>query len=127
MILQMQEIDPADDEFEPEIDDSRPEQTVLDEEALRIEVSHVIDATIEQVFARCTESPIMPEETFVRSMLGAQSIAHKTSAPMYGFGSGTRSQLEKIFVSQEHSALESGKESPGPAVYKHRAAVGSGC
>ena len=52
----------SDDEFEPEIDDSRPEQTVLDEEALRIEVSHVIDATIEQVFARCTESPIMPED-----------------------------------------------------------------
>jgi len=52
----------SDDEFEPELDDNRPEQTVLDEEGLRIEVSHVIDATIEQVFARCTESPIMPED-----------------------------------------------------------------
>ena len=36
----------------------------------------------------------MPDETFVRSMLGAQSIAHKDSAPAFGFGSSTREQRD---------------------------------
>lgn len=59
-----------------------------------------------------------------RSTFGTQTSSKRGSAPSYGFGSGTRAHREKTFVSQEHSALEAGKESPGPAVYKHRAAVG---
>ena len=60
-----------------------------------------------------------------RSTLGTQSESKRSSAPSYGFGSGTRETQEKVFVSQEHSALAGGNScSPGPAVYNYRAGVG---
>ena len=56
-------------------------------------------------------------------MLGDQPL--KKSAPKYGFGSSTRDQAGKVFVSQEHTALATaGKGSPGPAVYTLPPAVG---
>ena len=59
-----------------------------------------------------------------RTMLGPQVNSKKKSPPAYGFGSGTREQQAKVFVSQEHAALAGTPDSPGPAVYSHRASVG---
>jgi len=48
----------------------------------------------------------------------------KESAPNFGFGTSTRENREKVFVSQEHAALASGSvRSPGP-IYNHLPAVG---
>ena len=58
-----------------------------------------------------------------RSMLGDQPL--KASAPKFSFGSSTRDQAGKVFVSQEHTALATaGKGSPGPAVYTLPPSVG---
>ena len=59
-----------------------------------------------------------------RSLLGPQFNSKKRTPPAYGFGSGTREQQAKVFVSQEHAALQGSPDSPGPAVYKQRASVG---
>ena len=60
-----------------------------------------------------------------RSTFGTQSRGGWKSSPIYGFGSGTREGRDKVFISQEHAKLCVDKNaSPGPAVYKHRAAVG---
>ena len=60
-----------------------------------------------------------------RSMLGEQPSSTKKSAPSVGFGSGTREQAGKLFVSQEHTALATaGKHSPGPATYLLPPSVG---
>ena len=54
-----------------------------------------------------------------------QSIAVKKSAPAYGFGSGSRDQVNKLFISQEHTlSIQYGKESPGPAQYLLPPSVG---
>ena len=60
----------------------------------------------------------------VKSMLGAQVSSARMSAPAYGFGSSTRDQAEKIFMSREHSKLASKSISPGPAGYTMRSTVG---
>ena len=58
-----------------------------------------------------------------RSMLGDQPL--KKSAPAYGFGAATRAVAQKVFVSQEHTALATaGTQSPGPATYLLPASVG---
>ena len=59
-------------------------------------------------------------------MLGPQMNSKKRSPPAYGFGSGTREQQGKVFVSQEHAAIAGPGPggSPGPAVYNYRASVG---
>lgn len=60
-----------------------------------------------------------------RSMLGEQPSSAKKSAPAYGFGTGSRAQANKLFVSQEHTQLATaGMHSPGPAVYLLPASVG---
>jgi len=60
-----------------------------------------------------------------RTMLGPQMSSKKKSAPIYGMGSGTREQQEKVFISQEHAALTPNPHaSPGPAVYEQRDSVG---
>ena len=47
-----------------------------------------------------------------------QAISIKKAAPMYGFGSATREQANKVFVSQEHTLIAlGGSDSPGPAGY----------
>ena len=66
----------------------------------------------------------MPDETFVRSMLGTQSIAHKVSAPQYGFGTGNRTHQEKLFMTEAHSKLSLVTRSPGPAVYDKESTLG---
>ena len=54
-----------------------------------------------------------------------QSLAMKRRAPAFGFGSSTRAQVNKLFVSQEHTQLATaGTDSPGPAQYNLPASVG---
>ena len=44
---------------------------------------------------------------------------------MYGFGTSTRANREKVFVSHEHSLLaDSETRSPGPATYEQRPSIG---
>jgi len=66
----------------------------------------------------------MGGDTFVRSMLGTQTLANKISAPSYGFGSGTRDHREKLFESEAHSLRQVTNKSPGPAVYNKDGTLG---
>ena len=54
---------------------------------------------------------IMKSSTF-----GSQMSSRRRSAPSFGFGAATREVANKIFISQEHTALATaGMHSPGPA------------
>ncbi len=54
-----------------------------------------------------------------------QALNLKKTQPDYGFGSATREQVSKLFVSQEHTALATaGTHSPGPALYHLPPSVG---
>jgi len=44
---------------------------------------------------------------------------------MYGFGSSTRNQAAKVFMSAEHAKLSTPGFSPGPSAYTLRASVGT--
>jgi len=60
-----------------------------------------------------------------RTTFGDQPLSVKASAPCFGFGSSSREVAQKVFVSQEHTALATaGKQSPGPAKYTLPASVG---
>ena len=63
-------------------------------------------------------------ETFVRSMMGAQTLAGKVSAPSYGFGSSTRMHQEKMYITEAHSKNSLVTRSPGPAVYTRDSTLG---
>jgi len=65
-----------------------------------------------------------PDGSFVRSMLGPQVSSSRSSAPVFGFGSSTRDQMAKIYISAEHAKLSTKTISPGPALYMMRSTVG---
>jgi len=56
-------------------------------------------------------------DTFVTSTLGNQLVSSRSSAPLYGFGTSTRENREKVFISTEHAELSNMPLSPGPAKY----------
>ena len=60
-----------------------------------------------------------------RSMFGGQVHSKRRSAPSFGFGSSTRNQAAKVFLSSEHAKLSTPGFSPGPSAYTLRASVGS--
>lgn len=60
-----------------------------------------------------------------RSMFGDQAPSKRRSAPSFGFGSSTRNQAAKVFISPEHAKLSSMAYSPGPSAYSLRASVGT--
>ena len=60
-----------------------------------------------------------------RSMFGDQVYSKRRSAPAFGFGSSTRAQAGKVFMSQEHAKLATPGFSPGPSAYTLRASVGA--
>lgn len=67
----------------------------------------------------------MTEGTFVRSMLGPQVSSARHSYPAFGFGSSTREQAAKVFISAEHAKLQPTKSiTPGPDGYTMRSTVG---
>lgn len=68
---------------------------------------------------------VMMMEKTTRSMFGDQVYSKRRSAPMFGFGSSTRNQAAKVFLSAEHAKLSTpGLNSPGPSAYTLRASVG---
>lgn len=60
---------------------------------------------------------------YKRSMFGVQHDSKKSTAPIYGFGSADRTQLQKVFLTPEHSKSDYGKNSPGP-IYDVKSSVG---
>ena len=63
---------------------------------------------------------------YTKSMLGDQAVSRRRSAPKYGFGSSTRQQAAKVFMSQEHAKLAPPAAStPGPSAYTLNPAVGT--
>lgn len=58
-----------------------------------------------------------------RSMFGQQHDSKKTTSPIFGFGSADRVQLQKVFLTPEHSKSDYGKNSPGP-IYDLKSSVG---
>ena len=59
-------------------------------------------------------------------MFGDQVYSKRRSAPRFGFGSSTRAQASKVFMSPEHAKLAPGfSDAPGPSAYTLRAAVGT--
>jgi len=56
-------------------------------------------------------------------MFGQQHDSKKTTAPIFGFGSADRVQLQKVFLTPEHSKSDYGKNSPGP-IYDLKSSVG---
>ncbi len=51
----------------------------------------------------------------MKSSFGPQALGARRTAPAFGFGTATRDQVGKVFVSQEHTALATaGTHSPGP-------------
>ena len=63
------------------------------------------------------------KRTGPRSMFGAQHISTRASAPEYGFGQASRSDLAKVFLTQEHEKTNHGTVSPGP-VYAIKSSLG---
>lgn len=59
-----------------------------------------------------------------KSMLGTQALSRRRSSPSFGFGSSTRAQAAKVFVSADHAKLATSGFSPGPSAYTLRASVG---
>lgn len=60
-----------------------------------------------------------------KSLFGVQATSKRRSAPSFGFGSSTRAQAGKVFLSQEHAKLSTPGFSPGPSAYTMRASVGT--
>lgn len=58
-------------------------------------------------------------------MFGDQAHSKRRSSPSYGFGSSTRNQASKVFLSAEHAKLSTPGFSPGPSAYTLRASVGN--
>jgi len=54
-----------------------------------------------------------------KSMFGQQTLSQRTSAPVYGFGSGTRSHAAKLFAGAEHAKTSSVSCTPGPCYESH--------
>ena len=64
--------------------------------------------------AKQSEQALMAAPIGTRSTFGSQQQSKRQSAPQWGFGSSTREHQEKVFLSQDHSALNTGARSPGP-------------
>ena len=59
------------------------------------------------------------------STFGNQVLSAKKSAPSAGFGTASRAQAQKLFLTQKHMELAcAGRGSPGPAVYTLPPSVG---
>ena len=60
----------------------------------------------------------MSKNIHLSSTFGGQKSSSRRTAPAFGFGAATREVANKVFVSQEHTALATaGMHSPGPAKY----------
>ena len=58
------------------------------------------------------------------SGIGNQADSKKVSLPHFGFGTSTREDQERVFVTQEHNKTLFGRLSPGPSTYTLNPAMG---
>jgi len=58
-------------------------------------------------------------------MFGNQAPSKRRSSPSFGFGSSTRNQAAKVFLSNDHAKLSTPGFSPGPSAYSLRPSVGT--
>ena len=58
-------------------------------------------------------------------MFGDQAHSKRRSSPSYGFGSSTRNQAGKVFLSTDHAKLSTPGFSPGPTVYTLHTSLGT--
>jgi len=65
-----------------------------------------------------------PGQYGLRPSVGAQADSKKPSLPKFGFGSSTREDREKVFVSQEHEKVAGGRDAPGPGQYVQASLTG---
>ena len=67
----------------------------------------------------------MSKNIHLSSTFGGQKSSSRRTAPSFGFGAATREVANKVFVSQEHTALATaGLHSPGPAKYTLPPSIG---
>ena len=59
-----------------------------------------------------------------QTSFGQQASSSARSQPKFGFGSAERSQMERVFVSEEHNKSLFGTHSPGPCTYGARSSLG---
>ncbi|KAG8464681.1 hypothetical protein KFE25_010049 [Diacronema lutheri] len=70
------------------------------------------------------EKPLDMSKMFTRSLMGQQPLGKWKSSPSFGFGTGSRDQREKVFISMAHVKGVFGRHSPGPAMYGLPSATG---
>jgi len=56
--------------------------------------------------------------------IGKQPNSRNQTMPKYGFGSSTRDNASKVFISKTHEKSSGGKEGPGPQAYESRSGIG---
>lgn len=68
-----------------------------------------------------------PEQYRVPTYIGGmQPDGTKANEPRYGFGSSTRAQHQRVFISQKHTlTILAGTESPGPSNYEVQGTFGA--
>lgn len=82
---------------------------------------------ISQEHAELQAAPYSPGPVYeYRPSIGPQVKGGVETAPIYGFGSGTREHREKVYISQEHNKqADYGRGSPGPhAPYQLKSSMG---
>jgi len=58
------------------------------------------------------------------SSVGQQLVSTRASAPLPGFGTSTRSNMDKVFLTPAHEKVNFGKASPGPLSYSLQPSIG---
>lgn len=65
-----------------------------------------------------------PGQYTSNSSVGTQPQSTRSSAPIFGFGTGDRSHQAKLYMSPEHEKMNHGLQSPGPCSYNLNGSVG---
>jgi len=59
------------------------------------------------------------------SSVGNQLVSTRQTAPLPGFGTSTRENMNKVFLTPAHEKVQHGKASPGPLSYSLQASIGN--
>ncbi|KAL2642937.1 hypothetical protein R1flu_010524 [Riccia fluitans] len=65
-----------------------------------------------------------PGEYELKGSIGKQNEAYRDTLPAFQFGSATRDNANKVFISMEHDKINYGLQSPGPATIKLKGCMG---
>ena len=58
------------------------------------------------------------------SSCGKQAASTRSSSAFYGFGTASRDNMAKRFISDEHVSKEAPLYTPAPGAYKHQVSTG---